>query len=99
MLGNNDFDALAAWELVGQDLATKQTLFPSNQARGLASAFGWQANGNGVLAAVARINGTESDRNRWSWTNRSRFAANRSRLAAINTSESGRSGSQGSGNS
>ena len=98
VLGDDYFNTFAAWELVGQNLAAQQTLLPGYQARSLACAFGWQANGDWVLAAIARINSTESHGDWWCWADRSWFAANRSWFATV-TSESGRNRSKSSGNS
>lgn len=41
VFGDDDVNALAALELVGQDLAAEQTWLPANEAWGLACAASW----------------------------------------------------------
>jgi hypothetical protein len=68
VLGDNDFDTLSAFKLVSQNLSTKQSRFPANQAWCLALATCWKASAHFILAACARVLNTPSDFD-WRWRN------------------------------
>lgn len=68
VLGDNNVNAMTtALELVGQDLATQETLGASDVGGRHSSTASWDTSFDLVLAASARIYNTPSDLHWWRW--------------------------------
>ena len=76
VLGDDNVNAMTtALELVGQDLATQETLGATNIGWCHASTTSWNTSFDLVLAASARIHNTPSDLHWWRWAANWRWGA------------------------